>query len=686
MKKWAILIVVMFIAVNFSAVNGGAEAKGNEVVVVSDSDAFFSLISTALAFHEGKLPMLLFKNNLTAQQRFINDYGADSLIVVGKHVDATLPCKEFLGDAVSVSLKIAEFFGRSNSAVVMPYGMDEYNLSVIATPIACYLNAPILLYDGNDDEIMNEIGKLGADNVVSIGNVPVGNIHLENEEEIYDYISGIKDVKYVAVANPDDEIEPSVIKSKEISMEGHMKNVQLTVFSQKINLVGSDEETFGISVPDGVNRIRVLIDVPKVDRAPYVISSVLYDGKGKMVTYSFSNAYAFQKCYMDALSVNDAGNYTLSVKIYHGFRGGFFSLRGFSYVDTSFNVTAEVESLSSPHMPLAGISKLAPYLASYHDGMVLSVRNEITTPAYEGIAGGTAGGAWNNVAIQKYVNGQVNKTVGRIESHVGKDVKWVAVVGDTNMIPMYYYNGSMADEYVGFGIPSDNPYFLNFTVAAGRVLAMDDVDTSLLMSRSLFYNDICHGDWMKNFTFIFGEGFGETAGIFHQIPYSKVASQYGFSTRIFGDLRNSRPMLEKLNAFDANYIEYEGHGDWYWMFSNIYGINSYVKEVDASHAKHFTMHPSVVLSAACLMGRIDGIPLEENIGMAFIHAGAGAFIGATRETGQEAELEIIEDSLIKNNTSIGEALLKSKLVDKPPTEYARVLYGDPAFNPYEPQS
>jgi len=40
--------------------------------------------------------------------------------------------------------------------------------------------------------------------------------------------------------------------------------------------------------------------------------------------------------------------------------------------------------------------------------------------------------------------------------------------------------------------------------------------------------------------------------------------------------------------------------------------------------------------------------------------------------------------MIKNNTSIGEALLESKIADEPPTKYARVLYGDPAFNPYEP--
>jgi len=378
MKKWAILVVVMLFAINFSFSSGagGAEAMGKEVVLVYDSDAFLSLISTALAFHEGKVPTLLFKDDLAVQQKFIDDYGADKLIVVGKHVDAALPCREFSGDAVAVSLKIAEFFGNSSTAVVMPYSMDEYNLSVIATPIACYLNAPILLYNGNDDEVLSAIDKLGAENVIGIGSVAIGNVHLKSEEEIYDYISDIKDIKYLAVTNPDDALKPEVTESQEMSFERHMKNIQITILSQKINLVGSDEATFSISVPDGTSRIRVAVNVPEVDSTPYEISSVLYDGQGKMVTYSFSQAYEFQKCYMDALSINDGGDYTLSVKLYHGFKGGFFSLRGFSYVDASFNVTVEVQKLASPHLPIASISKIAPYIAAYHNGMVISSRLE----------------------------------------------------------------------------------------------------------------------------------------------------------------------------------------------------------------------------------------------------------------------------------------------------------------------
>ncbi len=85
------------------------------------------------------------------------------------------------------------------------------------------------------------------------------------------------------------------------------------------------------------------------------------------------------------------------------------------------------------------------------------------------------------------------------------------------------------------------------------------------------------------------------------------------------------------------------------------------------------------------MARIDGVPLESTISMAFLHAGCNAFIGGTRETGSEAGLEPLEDKLIIDNYSIGEALRYEKQTDQElPTYYVRVLFGDPAFNPYEP--
>jgi hypothetical protein len=186
---------------------------------------------------------------------------------------------------------------------------------------------------------------------------------------------------------------------------------------------------------------------------------------------------------------------------------------------------------------------------------------------------------------------------------------------------------------------------------------------------------------------MFGEGFGETGGLFHQVPYAQEIEEYGFVTEVFGDLRNSRQSAESLGIFsDANFVEYLGHGDWYWFTPSIYGLDVYSKAFDVAHVKEWTFDkPNVILTSACLLGRIDGVPSSGNIGLTLLSAGANCFIGATRETGQEAGLELLEDSLILENMSIGEALREEKRQDQEmPTYVVRTLYGDPAFNPYDP--
>jgi hypothetical protein len=116
-------------------------------------------------------------------------------------------------------------------------------------------------------------------------------------------------------------------------------------------------------------------------------------------------------------------------------------------------------------------------------------------------------------------------------------------------------------------------------------------------------------------------------------------------------------------------------------------LDSYSKAFDVAHVKHWVFEkPSVFLSSACLMGRTDGLPPQMNIGLALLHAGCNGFIGATRETGQESGLLTLENHLIVDNWSLGEALRGEKRIDTElPTFYVRVLYGDPAFNPFEPQ-
>ncbi|MCK5030506.1 MAG: hypothetical protein KAR64_03480, partial [Thermoplasmatales archaeon] len=117
-------------------------------------------------------------------------------------------------------------------------------------------------------------------------------------------------------------------------------------------------------------------------------------------------------------------------------------------------------------------------------------------------------------------------------------------------------------------------------------------------------------------------------------------------------------------------------------------LDMYGKAIDVAHAKNWVYSkPSVFLTSACLMGRIDGIPPNMNIGLTMLHAGCNCFVGATRMTGSEAGLTTFENHLIVDDLSVGEALRGEKRVDRePPTYYVRVLYGDPAFNPYEPNN
>ena len=682
MKKIIVAFIALFLIFPFNVnkISNGVSNE-NKIILVSNDNPFYSLIATALSFHEGKIPILLFNEKLdNRHKKFIKLYNANEFIIIGKHIELSNE-NEFTGNAINISFEIAKFYyEKSNKILLLPY--NDYNLSLIATPISCYLDIPIILYKNNSKEIKNICNLLKIKEIISIGNISIGKneTRLKNESQIYNFIESIEKLDYIAVANPNDVINPYIKNESKIELEGNIMNLKLILFSIEFNLVGNDEKIFYINVPNGINYIEIYVNVSRNDSLPYIIFSTLYDENGKMVTYSNSLAYDFQKCYMQALSINHSGNYKLKIKIYHGIKSGYFIQRGISFVNTKFKAAIKIKRLLHPHFPLLHISKLAPFLACSHNGIVFMTKNEITSNEYKKIA--MAGGAWNNAYLQSYVNEIVNKTVIEIKKFNKKiNARWLAIVGDTNMIPMYYYASQNNDSFVGLGIPSDNPYFLNFSIAVGRIVAFDDIDVSLLISRSIFYNKISHGSWMDKFTFIFGEGFGETGGIFHQIPYSKIVGKK-FKTKIYGDFRNSRQMLEKMDAFNASYIEYEGHGDWFWMFANIY--TNYYDNVDSSHLKHYNLNPSIILTAACLMARIDGVPLNENIGLAFIHAGAVTFIGATRETWKEAELEIIENNLIKNDTSIGEALRIAKIHDKMPTKVARVLYGDPAFNPYEP--
>jgi len=709
----------------------------SDAVVVSESDPFFGLIGTsASCWYEkgtnttGLIPLLIQDDgNLTsAQTRFLGAYFDSSnrtILVLGKHLNTTYPSIEILGSPPEVSMLLATFlFTSAPSVLILPYDKgSSYHLSLLSTPLACYLNLPILLYDHNEVAIQTICTLLHTSNAYVIGNISlvlpnVTQTHLPTEHAILDLtLTIIKElfgsINYLTMTNPSDVHPPEVISTVNITISDHVINKKMILLSREFDLSGNDTRRYLIHVPEGITYLQITGAVLSKNKSLFermvhispVLSMTLTDAQGHIVAYANSMGYDLGKTYLETLTCNASGTYTLQLTVYNGLKGGYFLQRGFSRVDADITLQETIKLLASPHLPMIqNLSCLAPYLSAAHGGLLIANETwELTDESYTLVARGSGTGPWYNESLHPFVNTKVNSTVDQLHRTLERldahgllrgyldGPSWLAILADTTMIPMYYYGPSQQD-IPDRGLPSDNPYSLNQSLSVGRVIGWDVQDVSVLLARTFFYKQICGApagsdDWHNRFHFVFGEGYGETGGVFHQIPYSREIQAYGFITKVYGDCRNSRQIAELLGIFStANYLEYLGHGDWFWFPASLYGLDMYSKAVDVAHAKDWVYErPSIFLTSACLMGRTDGLPPRMNIGMAMIHAGCNAFVGATRETGQESGLTNLENHLIVDDWSIGEALRGEKRVDvEPPTFYVRLVYGDPAFNPYEP--
>lgn len=710
---------------------GSLRKQIEDAIIVPDTNPYFGLIGSYIACWynvdtnvSGLKPLLVNTNQKLNynQEIFLDKYleTNENLLVLGEKLECKYDTTEILGSPPTVAINAAlHVFTQVSSVLILPYDIDNaYELSLMACPLASYLDIPVLIYDNNQIELEQVCDKLNVTKAYVIGDIQLSlqnitTISLETKEEIQNAIIAIikdcfNDINYITLTNPSDTISPYIIDNVNTSFEDEIKNFKLILLGKEINLMGTDIKKYNVSIPDGINRINVhgkIMDVRNVINP--IIYMYLYDPQGNIVSYSNSLAYENGETYLETLTCNASGNYTLVIKFYHGFKGGYFIQRGFSFINSDFEVSINISTLERPHMPLIpNLSIIAPYLTSAHGGMIIADSAfEITGDDYIGKADGSGTGPWYNESLHNYNNEKVNYTLEQLGNSLAllenytildsylNGSSWLALLGGTNMIPMYYYGPSQPG-IPEKGLPSDNPYSLDWNLSVGRIIGWDVQDVSLLISRTLFYREICgepekKRDWHNRFSFIFGEGFGETGGIFHQIPYAFEIRKYGFKPRVFGDFRNGRQISMLFKTYTgSNYIELISHADWFWFAPSMYGIDTYSRALDVSHVKNWIFDkPSIFMASACLMGRTDGIPPEMSIGLTMLHAGCNCFVGATRETGSEAGLTIFENHLIIDNYSVGEALRGEKAVDKElPNFYLRVLYGDPAFNPYEPNN
>ena len=544
-------------------------------------------------------------------------------------------------------------------------------------------------------------------------------------------------IDYITMTNPSDVVPPSIASSETEVFDVEVDNLKLKTDKVDMDIIGESTTTLEFNVDAGVNWLQIYVNFTRVDAEPLdpmkeaieiepLIFAYLYDPQGRLASYAPSYSLDVGKDYLSTQTFECPGKYSLVVNVYYGIRG-FDTYAGtqlgISRIQAAYEVKVVRSLMRSPHLPLyPGLSQLAPYLTASHGGIVLADPSfEQFDANYAAGARGYATGPWYEPALFGLVNGKVDHIVSRLNATVESfkefglydayfnGSSWLAILAGPDMVPHYYVAESadyVDDVIYGKGWPTDTRYSMDLKLSVGRPLGQDVGDASALIARTLFYEPYAQGhaemitqeygsseDWGKNFHFLAGELGGRTGWFFWQRTFSTEVQSAGFSTEeYFQNKDNDRQTMLIKGAYErANYFDLMVHGNWYWYTPEINGVDTYstsVKNSDVFKASSdWELGPSVFISGSCLLGRMDGIPPHQSITLALIHAGINAIFSAARSTGNEAKAGTIERGLIYDDISIGQAIRADKVENTlPPAALVRMLFGDPAFDPYEPQN
>ncbi len=567
-------------------------------------------------------------------------------------------------------------------------------------------------------------------------------ILLETSEEINDNVLQViqhrfGEINYITMTNPSDVVPPDVDERNLEVLKGSVNNLKVQTGNLENDIVGESTQTFDISVPEGINRVQIYINFTKVESTPLDplkktieiephIFAYLYGPSDQLVAFAPSFSYDVGRDYLETQTINAPGTYRLVVDVYYGTKG-FNTYAGTQFgvskIDAEYDVTVVTSTQSTPHLSwYPKMSMMAPYLTAAHGGLVLADPDfELTTEDYALEAEGYSTGPYYETGLHDVVNRKVEYVVAKLNQTVEylstydlldgylDGPAWLAILAGPNMIPQHYEPKDpswVEDVIYGVGWPTDLQYSMDLTLSNARILGRDIGDVSALIARTLFYEPYTEGhsnlikqqygateEWKNNFHFLAGELGGRTGWFFWQREFASEVEDHGFqSEEYYQNYENDRQTMIAMGAYErANYFDLMMHGNWYWYVPEMNGVDEYstsVKNSDLMKAPNdWELGPSIYNSGSCILGRIDGISPVQSLTFAFVHAGINAFFSSTRSTGSEAKAGTIERGLLYDDISVGEAIRRDKQENQEPAAYyVRMLYADPAFNPYEPEN
>lgn len=433
-------------------------------VVVSKENPFYALIATPVAlYYEGTeqhvMPLLVenFSNPSSSIKRFEEMYGLKNAIIIKDE------------DIVNASISLAtQIWHESSEAIIIKNDFDGYSIGINLAPLSTYKDIPIFVAD-DVNQILPALKQLGVKTTYTCGNIDgYGKvIGFRNEETAYEYImefvkEKFGNVGYVVMSNPLDITKPEVMESVEYEFNNTIPSVAILP-AQSMYVAGqalTGKELFGIhefEIPD-YKYARVKVDLINLDSENVKelgdgIFLMITNPEGRIYVYTATGAgipemdengdIVTDRVHYEFIVGNEPGKYTARV-----------IGRWFADVKGSYTLKIKVESIDTPIDPLMeGLSSLAPYLASYHKGMVFAKEDF----AFAGNKGMSQPGDNPDIKeecnrhvreIHKELNALLTDMAGLpndlyiLWNHYRDNPIYIAIMADATMIPMYYFKKS----------------------------------------------------------------------------------------------------------------------------------------------------------------------------------------------------------------------------------------------------
>jgi len=333
----------------------------------------------------------------------------------------------------------------------------------------------------------------------------------------------------------------------------------------------------------------------------------------------------------------------------------------------------------------AYLSSMAAAFAAYHHGVVLTLTSTDTSTT---------------------INTKIHDAYD-VFTDLGLTCEYLNIVGDYKSVPHKYENHGFGNE------PSDNRYAdldddpTTIEVANGRVFGKDLDDVSYYLDRVINYEDywdtdtapiapapaLVPGQWNNNAVIYCGWAaeFAEDSEN-HCREYMRNVGW--FNTKDDSDVAHAMATPQLMADFAmSNFI----------VINADHGMPTGTVTFDSGDLPD--LNPSIVFGVSCSVGRTDGVNKQNSLTYTFLEKGALVWCAPTRTAyGSFVQTYPYQPiaapglcylylrELIDNDLTSGEAYMRAKngLIDQDAsnvnkgTTWQYQHYGDPLFNPYEP--